>query len=153
MNQRAPRLLSCGCVLPRGQTCEHQRASRLAADRRRRGASERGYDRKWAKASTNYLKLPGNERCACGCGRAADMIDHIIAPKGDMRLFWNRANWQPFARVCNTRKAIKHEGGFGRPAAPQKTFAKGDVTAGAPRRETPGPNFPLGGNNRDPRVW
>lgn len=43
------------------------------------------------------------------------MVDHIRAPKGDQALFWNRSNWQPFARVCNTRKAIASEGGFGRP--------------------------------------
>lgn len=43
------------------------------------------------------------------------MVDHIRAPKGDQTLFWDRSNWQPFARVCNTRKAIATEGGFGRP--------------------------------------
>jgi len=43
------------------------------------------------------------------------MVDHRIAPKGDQTLFWDRSNWQPFASVCNTRKAIASEGGFGRP--------------------------------------
>ncbi|SEK23381.1 hypothetical protein SAMN04515666_1012 [Bosea lupini] len=41
------------------------------------------------------------------------MVDHIRAPKGDMALFWSRPNWQPFARICNSRKAIASEGGFG----------------------------------------
>jgi 5-methylcytosine-specific restriction protein A len=42
------------------------------------------------------------------------MVDHRIAPKGDMKLFWDRANWQPYRRDCNSRKNILHEGGFGR---------------------------------------
>ncbi|RWN72290.1 MAG: HNH endonuclease [Mesorhizobium sp.] len=42
------------------------------------------------------------------------MVDHKIAPKGDMRLFWDRTNWQPYNRGCNSRKNIKSEGGFGR---------------------------------------
>jgi len=43
------------------------------------------------------------------------MVDHRIAHKGDMRLFWDRSNWQPMTRACNSRKAIRYEGGFGRP--------------------------------------
>ncbi|TIL83794.1 MAG: HNH endonuclease [Mesorhizobium sp.] len=42
------------------------------------------------------------------------MVDHIKAPKGDMTLFWDRTNWQPYNRGCNSRKNIKSEGGFGR---------------------------------------
>ncbi|TIL42278.1 MAG: HNH endonuclease, partial [Mesorhizobium sp.] len=34
---------------------------------------------------------------ACGCGRVADMVDHIKPHRGDKRLFWDRANWQPMA--------------------------------------------------------
>lgn len=45
------------------------------------------------------------------------MVDHKIAPKGNMRLFWDRSNWQPYNFVCNRRKAIKFEGGFGRKPA------------------------------------
>ncbi len=52
--------------------------------------------------------------CACGCGRAANMVDHIVAHKRDMRLFWDRNNWQPYHDICNRRKAIKYEGAFGR---------------------------------------
>lgn len=42
------------------------------------------------------------------------MVDHIAAPKGDMKLFWDRKNWQPYNGLCNRRKAVKSEGGFGR---------------------------------------
>lgn len=92
------------------------------ADARRPVASVRGYDGKWQRESRAFLALPGNEWCACGCGEPAEMVDHIIAPKGDMRLFWTRSNWQPLTRACNTRKAIATEGGFGRPCGSQGTW-------------------------------
>ena len=81
----------------------------------RPSSRERGYTGAWAKASKAFLALPGNERCACGCGRPADMVDHIVAHKGDQRLFWDRTNWQPYNRRCNARKAAATEGGFGNP--------------------------------------
>jgi 5-methylcytosine-specific restriction protein A len=42
------------------------------------------------------------------------MVDHKVAHKGDMKLFWDRTNWQPMRRGCNSRKAILQEGGFGK---------------------------------------
>jgi len=42
------------------------------------------------------------------------MVDHKVAHKGDMKLFWDTANWQPSCQPCNTRKAIREEGGFGK---------------------------------------
>jgi len=30
-----------------------------------------------------------------------------------MKKFWDRANWQPMNRRCNSRKAARLEGGFG----------------------------------------
>jgi hypothetical protein len=32
-----------------------------------------------------------------------------------MKLFWKTSNWQPYATICNKRKAIRYEGGFGNP--------------------------------------
>jgi 5-methylcytosine-specific restriction protein A len=84
-------------------------------DKRRPSASARGYDSKWARESSAFLALQGNAVCACGCGQIADMVDHKKAHKGDMRLFWDRSNWQPMKRSCNSRKAAKSEGGFGNP--------------------------------------
>jgi 5-methylcytosine-specific restriction enzyme A len=145
MTDRAPRLMSCGCVVPYGERCQHYREQRAIADARRPNARARGYDTKWHKASADFLKLPGNERCACGCWRAADMVDHRIAPKGNMKLFWDRTNWQPYALICNTRKAIKHEGGFGRsPMAPSETLATPPGTARGSPRETSGQNISPG---------
>ena len=82
---------------------------------RRPSADGRGYDSKWRRESKAFLALPENRLCACGCGQLADMVDHKVAHKGDRHLFWDRSNWQPMARGCNSRKAVREEGGFGNP--------------------------------------
>ena len=41
------------------------------------------------------------------------VTDHIKAVKQG-GAFWDPANHQTLCRTCNTTKAIKHEGGFGR---------------------------------------
>lgn len=93
----------CACVVKREQMKQQARPSAFA----------RGYTKQWARESKAFLTLPGHDRCACGCGRKADMVDHRIAHKGDMGLFWDRSNWQPMNRRCNSRKAVASEGGFG----------------------------------------
>jgi len=108
----------CGYAVPKGTRCDCQQrnaeARQKASDLARGSAAQRGYDGKWAKESKAWLAALGTPLCACGCGRAANMVDHIEAPKGDMKLFWRRSNWQPFHDTCNRRKAIKSEGAFGR---------------------------------------
>jgi 5-methylcytosine-specific restriction protein A len=136
MPVRAPRICSCGKVVASGQRCACQRAY----DAARGSSAARGYGGSWRKASAAFLALLGNERCACGCGRVANMVDHRTAPKGDMDLFWDRSNWQPFNLDCNRRKAIATEGGFGRSVASTggrvETLAKGKETAWGPQLES-----------------
>jgi 5-methylcytosine-specific restriction enzyme A len=86
---------------------------RARAEIGRLSASERGYDANWRKAKAEFLARPENRFCACGCGRLANMVNHRIAHKGDMKLFWNRSNWQPFNNRCNSRVCAEREGGFG----------------------------------------
>lgn len=57
------------------------------------------------------------------------MVDHRIAHKGNFRLFWDKSNWQPMTRACNSRKAIREEGGFGRPVAAAATPGAGPVSS------------------------
>lgn len=133
MPTRAPRVCRCGAIVngrcPRC-TAERQRAS----DQRRPSARERGYDARWQCESKAFLALPGNGRCACGCGRAAEMVDHRIAPKGDKTLFWDRSNWQAMTRECNSRKAVRTEGALARPQGHVENFGKGRTTNwGQPR--------------------
>lgn len=138
MPVRAPRICTCGRVVPSGQRCQCQHAKAKAHDAQRGTAAQRGYGSRWQKESQAFLALPGHERCACGCGRVADMVDHIRAPKGNPSLFWDRSNWQPFARICNSRKAIASEGGFGRQmtgGGRAETFTRGDQTARGQSRD------------------
>lgn len=92
-----------------------ERERKALVDRHRPTSSQRGYDGKWQRESKAFLALPGNEWCACGCRHRADMVDHKVAHKGDMKLFWDRSNWQPMRVGCNSRKAVLTEGGFGNP--------------------------------------
>ena len=115
MPMRAPSICPCGQRIPAGTRCPCQVRRAKEREASRPSAQARGYTSRWSRQSKAFLALPGHERCACGCGRTANMVDHRIAPKGDQTLFWDRSNWQPFASACNSRKAIASEGGFGRP--------------------------------------
>jgi 5-methylcytosine-specific restriction enzyme A len=104
---RPPRICSCSRIVPFGAVC----VCRKARERARPGARRRGYDTAWERASKAFLR--GNPRCACGCGRLADVVDHRIAHKGDMSLFWDRSNWAAMNARCHNRKTVQHDGGFG----------------------------------------
>lgn len=99
----------CNQVHQPGERCpltkamDDERKARF--DKTRPSARQRGYDTKWQKESKAFLAMPRNRLCACGCGRAANMVDHRIAHKGSQTLFWDRANWQPMNSHChNTKK-------------------------------------------------
>jgi 5-methylcytosine-specific restriction protein A len=94
---RAPRICGCGKVVAYGVMCACQLARKAEADQRRPSAAARGYGAKWQRESKAFLAQPQNRYCACGCGRPANMVDHIKPHRGDMKLFWSRSNWQPMA--------------------------------------------------------
>lgn len=120
MPTAAPRYCTCGRhVVPARQSCPCAKARADATQTARPSASARGYDSNWRKASKAFLALPGNERCACGCGKPANVVDHIRAHKGDQRLFWDQSNWRAMNVACNSRKAAQSEGGFGNPRRAQ----------------------------------
>lgn len=119
MAMKAPRICGCGYRIAHGALCPCERGRdrerRRRADESRPSAAARGYGRRWREESAAFLARPENRSCACGCGRRADMVDHRRAHKGDAALFWDRSNWQPMARACNSAKAAREEGGFGNP--------------------------------------
>ncbi|MHA6690584.1 hypothetical protein [Devosia sp. A449] len=77
--------------------------------------AERGYGSKWQRARIAFLTEPGNQFCVkCQARgllnpgtmhmdgsietsprRIGLVVDHIVPHRGDQRLFWDRANWQP----------------------------------------------------------
>jgi 5-methylcytosine-specific restriction protein A len=73
-----------------------------------------------------FLAQPANELCVhCvreGRRTRAQLVDHRVPHKGHNGLFWDKANWQPSCRQCNTLKGIRSEGAFGRPASDLDTY-------------------------------
>lgn len=85
-------------------------------ERPRLTSRQRGYDARWDKA--RRLHLIDHPLCAHCLARGltvpAREVDHIVAHKGDMGKFWDRANWQSLCKRCHSRKTAKEDGGFGR---------------------------------------
>ena len=63
------------------------------------------YDATWSAAARLYLDA--NPLCRFhedrGETAAAECVDHIVPHKGDLKLFWDRANWQPLCHSCHNR--------------------------------------------------
>ena len=91
-----------------------ERAIIASREQQRGSASARGYGRQWQAASKAHLRA--NPICACGCGRAADVVDHRVPHRGDMALFWDRSNWQSMAKACHDAKTAREDTLTGRPA-------------------------------------
>lgn len=97
----APRVCSCGKIVPSGQRCACSALRKRESDRRRPTARKRGYTAEWDKARAEFLAV--NPVCRMfDCGKPASIVDHIEAHKGNMKLFWNKANWQPLCVTCHS---------------------------------------------------
>lgn len=89
---------------------------RRIGDRTRRNSFQRGYNGAWKKERKLFLRA--FPICVCGgqapgCNGEATVVDHNIPHRGDMQLFWDRANWQPMSKSCHDTKTAKEDGGFG----------------------------------------
>jgi len=120
MPVKAPSICGCGITVASGSLCPCQQKRRAAARRKqaqanksRPSANQRGYSNQWRVASKAFLAMPENRYCAV-CGKPANAVDHIKPHKGNHSLFWDKANWRPICISCNSRKAVREEGGFGR---------------------------------------
>lgn len=120
MARSAPRPCTypgCG-VLSDGRCPKHRYAERQDHDARRGNSSERGYGYRWQKASKAFLRAHPLCMClACDEGRkrvtAATVVDHRTPHRGDMKLFWDRSNWQSMAKDCHDAKTAREDGAFG----------------------------------------
>jgi len=79
------------------------------------------YGSKWQKARWYYLrKHPLCEECLRNDittplidKKYQGVVDHIVPHKGNVKLFWDRNNWQSLCTSCHNKKTAK-EGAFGR---------------------------------------
>jgi 5-methylcytosine-specific restriction protein A len=105
-----------GCLnLTRERYCEDHMQQIHSYDQYRESSSKRGYDSKWRKARLAYLQAhPLCVKCfERGIPISATVVDHIIPHRGDYKLFWNSANWQPLCKQCHDWKTATEDGGFG----------------------------------------
>jgi 5-methylcytosine-specific restriction protein A len=74
---------------------------RSGHDKWRGSSASRGYDYKWQKFRTKYLKL--HPVCVM-CGRIATEVDHIIPFGDDLSRVYEIDNLQPLCHECHSRK-------------------------------------------------
>ena len=107
---KPPRICTCGTIVPHGQFCQCQdkakRERDARHDARRPSAAHRGYNHEWRKARAEYLQAHPTCRL---CGNLATLVDHVIPHRGDKRLFWTRANWQPLCTPCHSSTKQRQE--------------------------------------------
>ena len=90
--------------------CEqHKKEKWAAGDERRKSARERGYDAQWEKYRKEFLlQHPLCEDCLSKkILRTATVVDHIVAHKGDERLFWDEQNHQALCKQCHDMKTMQ----------------------------------------------
>ena len=89
-----------------GRTTETKRVPRL-------GPRQRGYTTEWDKRAKHWRTHVQKVCQQCikeGRVSPAEVVDHIIPHKGDMRLFWNEDNWQSLCTPCHNAKSATEKG-------------------------------------------
>lgn len=97
----------------------------------KQSSTARGYGYKWQQARAGYLAkqpycvycarelgivaTPGLpeflSQCIRGGVNRASVVDHIIAHRGDMKLFWDTTNWQSLCSTHHSRDKQREEAG------------------------------------------
>lgn len=70
------------------------------------------YGSKWQRAREIFLSA--NPLCVFHARRGslpveATVVDHIVAHKGDLKLFWDRKNWQALCKHCHDSHKQREE--------------------------------------------
>ena len=107
----------CHELVDKPGKCEkHRRQVVRDKDIWRDSPSKRGYGSRWRKARERYLRA--NPLCVkClnqGDVVAANVVDHIVAHKGNDALMWDESNYQALCKTCHDSKTATEDGGFGR---------------------------------------
>jgi 5-methylcytosine-specific restriction protein A len=107
----------CSALVQGSTYCQaHARARQARQDQERGSSTERGYGYRWQVTRKGFLREhPFCAKCSTDAVPVlATEVDHITPHRGNMALFWDRANWQGLCHVCHSRKTATEDGGFGR---------------------------------------
>ncbi len=101
-----------------GYCAEHKREVKQKVEQQRESSTQRGYGYKWQQARVQFLRE--HPLCECPECKAGDVrvivatvVDHITPHKGDMKLFWDRKNWQAMSKSCHDKKTAREDGRWG----------------------------------------
>ncbi len=74
-------------------------------------STQRGYGYKWQKAREGHLSNhPLCVMCqAEGRVKPATVVDHKVAHRGDMKIFWQSENWQSLCKPCHDSHAQRRD--------------------------------------------
>lgn len=115
----------CGQLVIGGTYCPEHQA--IIDKRREEAKTQRDADRekpkyyswygtaRWKRERVAFLqKNPLCVTClAAGHLVKATVVDHVVAHKGNSRLFWDQGNWQSLCKKCHDSKTANNNGGFG----------------------------------------
>jgi len=104
-----PRKLKTPCKHPWCANLTHDRYCDEHKDLYKRATpSQRGYDSRWRKARTVFLKAHPLCTLCQEKNRVtkATVVDHINPHRGDPVLFWDQNNWQALCKSCHDRKTM-----------------------------------------------
>lgn len=110
--------VGCRNLTQAGSYCDqHKKLKQQQFDATRGSSSQRGYGYRWQKTSKAYLRAHPLCQCPdCLEGEitllAANVVDHKIPHRGDMKLFWDNTNWQAMNKSCHDKKTASEDGGF-----------------------------------------
>lgn len=81
----------------------------------KQSSTARGYGYKWQQARAGYL---AHHPLCVYCERegrvtAATVVDHRVPHRGDMKLFWDKANWQSLCAAHHSRDKQREEARMG----------------------------------------
>lgn len=100
----------CPALVVSGRCAQHVTQERKRVYVRRGSATKQGYGYRWTQYRLSFLRA--NPLCV-RCGVAAVVVDHITPHKGDVALFWDRANHQSLCKRDHDIKTSTEDGGFG----------------------------------------
>lgn len=101
----------CNVLVSGGSYCDIHKSKN---DMRRGSASSRGYNTTWRKYRIMYLHAhPLCSECLShGITTMATVVDHIIAHKGNVDLFWDSNNHQSLCKKCHDIKTGTKDRGY-----------------------------------------